>query len=131
MTPGSIVHFKKFTFHDGAQADKYLVVLNAGGAKPYLVIKTTSQAKQGREDKEGCNSAKGYYFVPAGKSYFKRPTWFLLHEYYELEAAKFLQAKFSGDAEIVGTLTGELLRAIVNCAKRTDDWSGDYNMLLG
>lgn len=130
MTPGSIVHYKRFTFHDGDQSDKLLIVLNAGGKKPYLVIKTTSKHKGGRATKEGCHSERGYYFLPAKRDGFPKNTWILLYEFYELTAAEFLKAHFGGDAEIRGTLMTETLRAIVNCAKKSQDWSTHYDGLV-
>lgn len=130
MTPGSIVEYKQFTFYDGAQADKLLIVLSAGSGKPYLVIKTTSQPKPGRKATEGCHAKDGYYYLPAKRDNFPKETWILLYEYYELTAADFLKAHFAGDAKIKGTLRGDTLRAIINCAKKSDDWSTHYDSLL-
>ncbi len=130
MTPGSIVEYKQFKFYDGAQADKLLIVLNAGGGKPYLVIKTTSQPRQGRKANEGCHAAEGYYFLPAKRDNFRKETWVLLYEYYELSAAEFLKAHFTGAARITGTLREETLRAIINCARKSQDWSAHYDTLF-
>ncbi len=130
MTPGAILDYKQFTFHDGAQADKLLIVLNAGGQKPYLIVKTTSQAKPWREAKDGCNASKSYYFLPANRECFKKPTWILLHEYYEFTSTKLIQAHFDGSAKIAHTCKTELLRAIINCARKTLDWAPHYDDLL-
>ncbi len=130
MTPGSIVHYKNFTFHDGGQSDKLLIVLNAGGKKPYLFLKTTSQARAGRLAKEGCHSAHGYYFLPAKRDNFPKDTWILFDDVYELDAALLLKAHFGGDAKVSGTLKGDTLRAIINCAKKSDDWSPYFDDLL-
>lgn len=130
MTPGSIIFYKKFTFKDGDQSDKLLIVLNAGGNKPYLVIKTTSKQKGKREAKEGCHHQDGYYFLPAKKDNFPGNTWILLYEFYEVTAAEFLKAHFGGVAEIKGTLRPETVRAIINCARKGLDWAGHYDTLV-
>ncbi|MDP1536750.1 MAG: hypothetical protein Q8L95_06160 [Burkholderiales bacterium] len=129
MTPGSVVFFKDFTFHDGDHADKFLIVLNDGNKRPYLVLKTTSRQKS-RPNKEGCHSSKGCYFLPAKRDWFRMDTWILLYEPYEIDAAAFLKAKFSGDAEIKASLKPDLVRAIINCFARADDCSEHHLSLL-
>lgn len=131
MTPGSIVHYQDFTFEDGGHADKLLVVLNKGGAVPYLVLRTTSQQKASRVAQEGCHAAKGYYFLPAKRESFPKDTWILLYQPYELVAAEFLQAKFKGLARIVGQLREETLRAIINCFRKPEDCAEHHQVLLG
>jgi hypothetical protein len=131
VTPGSVIFYKKFTFKDGEQSDKLLIILNSGGKKPYLVIKTTSRKKAGREAKEGCHSDKGYYFLPGKRDNFPIDTWILLYEFYEVSAADFLKAHFGGVAEIKGApLKPETVRAIINCAKKGQDWAGHYDDLV-
>lgn len=130
MTPGSIVLYKQFQFHDGAQADKLLIVLNAGNKKPYLVLKTTSQAKAFRIAKEGCHSERGYYFLPAKRDHFPKDTWVLFDDAYELDSVLLLKAHFAGDAQVKGTLRLDSLRAIINCAKKSQDWSDYYTELV-
>ena len=128
MTPGSIIFHKDFTFYDGEQADKFLIVLNDGNKRPYLVLRTTSRQKS-RPNKEGCHAPKGCYFLPEKKDWFKFDTWVLLYEPYEMNAQAFLKAKFAGHAEVKATLKPDLLRAIINCFSRTDDCS-DYHLSL-
>lgn len=133
MTPGTILSWEKFTFHDGAQADgnKLLVVLNAGGKVPYLMVKTTSQQHYMLE-MEGCHSNRGYYFFPENKNKWpKKKTWIILSDPYEFDAKKCLQEHFSGALKIVHQLDEAVLRALVNCFLRTDDCSGHHKKLLG
>jgi hypothetical protein len=130
VTPGSIVSYRNFKFHDGGEADKLLVILNAGNKMPYLVLKTTSRQNKWRLPKEGCDAPRGYYFLPAKRDNFPKDTWVLFEEVYQLDAAQFLKAHFGGDALVRGTLKVETLRAIINCAKKSDDWSESYNDLL-
>lgn len=130
MTPGSIVHYKDFIFHDGDHSDKLLIVLNAGGKKPYLVVKTTSKQKGRREAKEGCHAKDGYYFLPANRDQFVKDTWILLYEFYELSTEEFLKAGFAGIAEHRGTLKAETCRAIINCAKKGEDWTAHHDGLV-
>ena len=130
MTPVSIVHYLQFQFHDGDQADKLLIVLSAGGKKPYLVLKTTSQPSTWRVEKEGCHSERGYYFLPAKRDNFPKDTWVLFDDVYELTSALLLKAHFAGDAKVKGTLRPDTLRAIINCAKKSEDWSEYFTELL-
>jgi hypothetical protein len=129
VTPGSIIFYKKFTFKDGDQSDKLLIVLNSGKNKPYLVVRTTSKQK-GKQQKEGCHPSEGYYFLPAKRDDFPGNTWILLYDFYELSTAEFLKAHFDGVAEIKGTLKPETVRALINCAKKGQDWSGHYEGLV-
>ena len=130
MTPGTVVSWKDFTFHDGEQADKLLVLLNTGGKLPYLVVRTTSQQHH-REAKEGCNAPRGYYFLPANRDCFRVNTWILLYDPYELEATEFLKAKFRGDAKIIFELKKQTTRSIINCFLKTEDCSEYHRKLLG
>lgn len=130
MTPGSIVHYRQFQFHDGGQADKLLIVLNAGQKTPYLVLKTTSQQRGRRVAQEGCHAQWGYYFLPASRDFFPKDTWILFDDVYELDAVLLVKAHFAGDAKVSGTLRTETLRAIINCAKKSDDWSEYFSELV-
>ena len=130
MTPGTVVLYRKFTFHDGDLSDKLLVVLNSGGKVSHLVLKTTSKQKAGRFAKEGCHAQAGYFFIRAQSDHFRKDTWVLLYETYELSSADFLKAHFGGVAEVVGCLKSETLRAIINCFKKTDDYSEHHESLL-
>ena len=130
MTPGTIVHYPNFEFHDGSQANKLLIVLNSGGKKPYLVLKTTSRQGKWRAANEGCHADKGYFFLPARRDNFPENTWILLDDFYEVDAKQFLAAHFSGGAGLKGSLKGETLRAIINCARKSEDWSEHYDDLL-
>jgi len=130
VTPGSVVFYRKFTFHDGDQSDKLLVVLNSGESVSYLVLKTTSKQKAGRLASDGCHAKAGYFFIRAQGDHFRKDTWVLLYETYELSRADFLKAHFGGVAEVVGCLEPETLRAIINCFKKTDDYSEHHESLL-
>lgn len=130
MKPGAIVSWKDFTFHDGDQADKLLVVLNAGGKLPYLVVRTTSQQHH-REAKEGCHARRGYYFLPANPKWPRKNTWILLGDPYEIEAAACLQAHFRGDVRIIHELDQKITSALVNCFLQSDDCSDHHRKLLG
>lgn len=129
MIPGSVVFYKDFTFHNGQQADKLLIILNSGSNKPYIVIRTTSQSHSTRPADEGCRHERGYYFIPQKKGPFRKDTWVLLYEPYVIDASKFLKAKFSGQANISIYLEENLLRAIINCFKKSQDCS-EYHLSL-
>lgn len=130
MTPGSIVFWEGFTLHDGCHADKLLIVLNDGKSKPYLVLKTTSKQHR-KPGTEGCHHAKGCYFIPENRDWFKKDTWVLFNEPYELNRDDFLRACLKErTAKKEGELKPILLQSIKNCFIKSDDCSEHYASLL-
>jgi len=74
QTRGAIYHHRQLVFHNGFTGKKYLVLLNTPTKKePYIFVKTTSQQKN-RPTKPGCIQEKSLFFIPAGKTFFKKNT---------------------------------------------------------
>lgn len=128
MTPGTVVHHKKFKFEDGGESKKLMIILGGGGKKPLLFVLTTSQQHR-RLSKEGCNPDEGYYFLPTGRDWFDRPTWVLIHNPMTLDPASIVKDNTLGLANIVHTMKGDTLRAIINCLQKSEDVS-EYHLSL-
>jgi hypothetical protein len=74
---GCILHWKGFTFPDGATANKYLVIVGAQPGKDYLAVVATSRQRR-RSNQPGGNAEDGYYHIPGGgKDWFPEDTWLL------------------------------------------------------
>ncbi|MCD0493849.1 hypothetical protein LQD23_16330 [Chromobacterium violaceum] len=120
MQPGNIYFHKDFVFSDGAQKDKYLVVIGAS-EKVLVVAKTTSKSHHYRLD-FGCQSGNRYpaFYLPTGSCCFKLPTWVCLNEFYELDKTLLMGKLYSGEARGFGQI-GKHTRDIQFCAKDCDD----------
>jgi len=79
---------------------------------------------------EGCYAQKGYYFLPGKRDNFPVDTWILLYEPYEISAPEFLKAHFGGHCELKGCLRPETLSAIINCFRKSEDFSEHHESLL-
>ncbi len=130
MMPGDVVFWPRFQFPDGGDADKLFVVLNIQRNNVHLILKTTSRANPYRPVTEGCHAGKGYYHLPAKKHWFEKATWVVLHDPVECYANDLDDDCVSGRAKHMATLNQELLRAIVNCFKKADDYSEHHGWLL-
>ena len=83
---GSVYRNSKFTFHDGLQGNKLLVLLNTPTEnEDYLFVKTTSQ-RECRITMPGCGTYydQGEYFIPKGSDCFLFNTWIVLYEIYQI-----------------------------------------------
>ncbi len=130
MIPGSVAYWKDFTFYDGGQADKVLIFLNHKRNDQFLVLRTTSQPHQSRPPIEGCQHENGCYFVPGGRKWFKRDTWILLFDPYILGGSDCEDAELNGTCRELECLDDQLLRAIINCFKKSEDCSDHHLWLL-
>ena len=123
--PGSVVSFKDFEFHDGDKEDKLLIVLNDKRNDIYLVLKATSQSSKWRQPNEGCHHDKGYYYIPKGKAWFRKETWIVLDDPYEMPAYDLEE-----NGHVLAEIDDQLRRAITNCFKKTEDCSDFYIWLM-
>lgn len=130
MDKGTILYHRAFQFKDGEIGQKLLIILNAPqNADPCLCCKTTSKQKYNLE-KEGCYNNKNIYVLNSSPNCFPVKTWVQFHELYEFDNHSFLQAHYKGDLDIKGKLPVNIINAIVNCIRKSEDISNHYLMLL-
>jgi len=112
QTRGVIYHHKNLIFHNGFTGKKYLILLNTPDKnEPYLFVKTTSQ-KKGKPTKPGCIKKHSLFFIPNGKTFFKKDTWVQLYEIYPILPADIDKKK---EITIEGSLDVKMIDDIVNC----------------
>lgn len=131
LSKGSVLFIQDFTFYDGAQSDKLLVILNTpfNITTPYLCCKTTT-TKGRYPEKQGCSIEHAVYCLFPKDDWFHDLTWVQFHEFYELLAADLLNACLKkGKASIRGELKLQTITAIINCAKQSKDIS-QYQLSL-
>ncbi|MEO5361021.1 MAG: hypothetical protein H7843_11340 [Nitrospirota bacterium] len=130
MDRGTVLFHRDFQFKDGEYGNKLIIILNDVGAdKPYLCCKTTSKPKYGIE-KEGCYSDKNIFVLSNLSSSFHQKTYVQFHELYELNSKTFLKGHFEGKVEIICKLPVNMINAIINCIKKSEDISPYHLMLL-
>jgi hypothetical protein len=131
ISVGCIIHWKGYTFPDGATANKYLVIVGAQPGKNYLAVVATSQPRK-RSFQPGSHSEDGYYHIPGGgKDWFKKDTWILFEEPKEISAAELVKAGMDGNITVEGHLRHGLANGICNGMKRCEDVSEYHRGLLG
>ena len=129
MKKGTILFHKNFPFKDGDSSPKLLVVLNSPTIQdPFLAVRTTSQQKH-RPRQSGCIEGKNLFFIEAGKTSFPIDTWIQLYDFYEISHERFMMEFLSGRLDIKGDLPEQMVNALINCAKRSDDIS-EYQLSL-
>ena len=115
---GAIYHHRKLVFHNGFTGKKYLILLNTPGKdEPYLLVKTTSQ-KKGKPENPGCIKERSLFFIPAGKTFFKKDTWVQLYDIYEISPKDIDTTK---DITVEGSLDAKMIDDIVNCLFDTEE----------
>lgn len=119
---GKIYSHKKFTFQDGGQADKLLILVNEPtGTTDWIFVKTTSQPKP--KDTQGCHSTHNLYVLNLGEDFFRKKTWVQFHELYPFNHQALLKAKLGGDIQEKGQLREQTTRALLNCMRKSEDLS--------
>jgi hypothetical protein len=118
QTRGAIYHHNKLVFHNGFTGKKYLILLNTPVKnEPYLFVKTTSQKKD-KPSTPGCIKEHSLFFVPVGKTSFKKDTWVQLYEIYEILPRDIDTSK---EISIVGNMDHKMIDAIVNCLFESEE----------
>ncbi len=131
ISVGCILHWKGFKFADGAEADKYLVVVGAKPGSNYLAIIATSNQRR-RSTQPGGNPQGGYYHIPGGgKDWFPKDTWLLFEEPREISAAELVKEALAKNITVEGYLRHDIANAICNCMRKCDDVSEYHISLLG
>jgi hypothetical protein len=130
---GAVLHWLAFDKDrpEGAEIKpKFLIVVGAKQGYDCLMILATTQRHR-KEFKPGCNAKDGYYFIPSvAKEFFKEDTWLLLSEPKVTSAAELVKLGMGKQVEARGKIRDEIVRAIINCLKQSDDVSGIHLSLL-
>lgn len=128
MSPGDVVFWPGFTFQDGGQSNKLLLVLavrETDGAR--FMLKTTSQAKHYTgQDKDGCHSGASVHRFKQNLGGFKIPTWV------QFDPAIFRNVTQANDAgaHVVFKMKDNDFKAVVNCYRKSEDCSPKLATLL-
>jgi len=112
QTRGAIYHHSQLVFHNGFIGKKYLILLNSPDRKePYLFVKATSQQKD-KPAKVGCIKERSLFFIPVGKTFFKKDTWIQLYELYPISPEDIDSID---KITLEGTLDVRIIDDVVNC----------------
>lgn len=130
MSPGTVIHFPNFVFHDGAVRDKYLISLGTASGITVLV-KTTSKGWRYLLT-YGCQCKHRFpnFHLVQNCCQFPKPTWACLVEYYEFDNLKLLQKKQAGDFSIVHSLPKNIALELAQCAADSNDISGRHELIV-
>ena len=130
LSIGNIFDHEKFTYPDGGERSKLLILLNTPvGDDNYLFCTITSQ-QHFRSKTYGCNIYKEYFFVPIGYDWFDKDTWILFDTIKPWKAASILKDSFDGLLYHQGTLESKRIREIVNCIQKTPTIENIYKSLI-
>ena len=131
ISVGCILHWKGFRFVDGAEANKYLVIVGAKPGSNYLAIVATSKQRK-RSLQPGGNPEGGYYHIPGGgKDWFPKDTWLLFEEPREITATELVKEGLAKNITVEGYLRHDIANAICNSMRKCDDVSEYHVSLLG
>jgi hypothetical protein len=131
IIPGCILHWEGFKFPDGAEADKFLVLVGTQSGSNYLAIIATSKRKQ-KGTTPGGNVEGGYYFIPGGgKDWFPLDTWLLFEEPREISPAELVKEVLAKRLQVKGHLRHDIANGICNTMRRCKDVSEAHKSLLG
>jgi len=112
QTRGTIYRHSQLLFHNGFIGKKYLILLNSPTKnESYLFVKATSQQKD-KPSTPGCIKARSLFFIPAGKTFFKKDTWVQLYEIYEIPPREIDNKE---EITVEGSLDVKIIDDIVNC----------------
>lgn len=131
MRPGSVIHWRGFTFDDGYVSNKYFIILNDQRNGEHVAVIVTSQEKRGRKQVPGCRAGEGWFFIQKGLSSFPKPTWVTFDRVYEFSTSELEAGVLSRDiSEVDITLKQGVVGAIVNCLRQTSSISKHHEWLL-
>ena len=131
MTPGTILLDDTFTFSNGTQGKKLLVVLNDGESGAYIVIKTTSNGNFKGND-YGCQASDRYpnFFCPKGSCCLRKNTWIQLDQFFEFTVHELVGRHFNGEIKRIGVLPDQILDELLECAINCDDITQEQASVL-
>jgi hypothetical protein len=121
LQPGDIFIYKKYTFEDGSQRDKWFVILNPSDNSsnpeyPCLVLKTTSHPERYLGCTKGCNKPLRCFFAPVTwQTCFRIDTYIQLPQIIEFTAAKLNSESLARRLEFQPSLTSDCLGQLKSC----------------
>ena len=116
LTPGDIIHYKKFSFENGNIRNKFFIILHK---KPCLALITTSNSlRYPMVDYLGCHAPKLTFFLPAKHhTVFSKPTYLVMTKIWEFDAQKVKELMKKSVITKRTPLSPRLLIDIKNCLK--------------
>ncbi len=130
MPRGTVYHCVDFEFPDGAEADKYLVLLNEPKEdEPYIFCTTTSRSKN-KSPRPGCDPDLSLFMLKGRHDFFPVDTWLQLFRLWAFGFKKFLDHAMRRKMQEERQLRTETIGQIVNCVKICKDVSGYHRQLV-
>jgi len=130
MTPGELFFWPEHEFDDGGASNKLLIILNFQRNGFHLSAYTTSKSNKRHPETAGCD-VKGEVFCVLENTFgFQRSTWIQLYRVKEYEVDHLENLVINKQIKSLRQLPDELLRAIVNCYRKTDSFSEYHGWLL-
>ncbi len=122
MAKGDIYLHSNFKFADGTFGKKFFIILYEPDdidEYPYLIIKTTSNLREGSYT-IGCNDKRKAFYVPQNNvDVFPVSTLLQLQEIFEISAMEFLEGCLtSKEIEHKGKLPDLMVSQLINCIKK-------------
>lgn len=116
MERGSILHWPRFTFHDGCESNKYVIVLSNASKENVAMVTVTSKQHR-RSTLPNCQIEPLSFFFPVGSvPIFTENTWVVLDSQPYVTTTEKVQARIdSGELKEVHVLSENIINAIRNC----------------
>ncbi len=130
MTPGELFYWPQHEFDDGGTSDKLLIILNLQRNGVHLAAYTTSQSNKRWPEDAGCNVDKEVFCILKNTFSFPSSTWIQLYRVKEYEVDYLENKVIRRGIKSLRQLPEQLLRAIVNCYRKTDSFSEYHGWLL-
>ena len=130
MPRGTVYHCVDFEFPDGAETDKYLVLLNEPKEdEPYIFCTTTSRSDN-KSLRPGCDPGLSLFMLQAHHDFFALDTWLELYRLWPFDAKKYLDYAMRGKMQGRHRLRTETIGQIANCVKVCEDVSACDRQLV-
>ena len=130
MTPGELLYWPEHEFDDGGTSNKLLIILNLQRNGVHLAAYTTSQGSRRWPEIAGCNVDKEVFCILKSTFGFPSSTWIQLYRVQEYEVDRLENMVIRSRIKSLRQLSDDLLRAIVNCYKKTDSFFEYHGWLL-
>ena len=119
MIRGDVLFWPRFTFDDGAQAHKLLVIVGSLANETRLMLKTTSKEHPWRPDRDGCHHEKSVHRFKQYLAGFDKPTWIQ----FDPPIIRSISEITNANAKTKFALKASDLSAVTNCYKKSSEIS--------